>query len=277
MSRYPKARWRPWQYPAGAPSEHVGKPTYYRGQNRPEAVVLHVMQGYATTALEWARRGFYPKSWHYTVTHDGVVYQHLEHEHGGYHAGITDAQARQHPPTWKLWKGLGRNVNTYTIGIEHEGFAGEVLTQPAQRKASKELCQWLAQELNIPLDEDHFPPHAAIDVVNRANDFSTPARRAAWYQELREGEEMTPQEKAMLRALSDALVGPPTSESDADGDRLTKLLNEVQNEAAVFDGLRNQQRELSKHINHHPSGGTGPGTYTVSGDITLSPTEENNG
>lgn len=184
--RYPGAKWFPWRYdsPSGA--------TYYRGENRPAAVVLHVMAGHARTALEWAKGGHFGASWHYTVARDGSVYQHLEHADGGYHAGIPGDAPR---PTWGRWRGHGVNVNRYTIGIEHEGFPGEPFA-PAQAAASRDLCRWLAGELGIRLDYDHFPPHAAIDVVNRPNDFNTPELRAEHYAYLFEEDDMGITEEA---------------------------------------------------------------------------------
>lgn len=192
MTWYPRAEIVPWRYPSTD-----GRPTFYRGQNKPIAVVLHVMQGHASTARQWAMEGHYGASWHFTVSRTGHVMQHMDFKDGGYHAGITDAQAVTNPPTWALWKGPGINVNRYSLGIEHEGFVEDVLTDPRQRAASKELCHWLAGDLGIPLDEDHFPPHAAIDTVNRRNDFATPERRAEWYRELFNEEEKMTDEQLM--------------------------------------------------------------------------------
>lgn len=191
--RYPYARWLPWR-----DESPDGRPTYYVGSNRPVAVVLHTMQGHAGTAREWAARGHFGQSWHYTVTRTGEIYQHLEHGDGGYHAGITATQAAQHPPTWPLWRGPATNVNQYTIGIEHEGFAGDVFTGESQRRASRDLCRWLATSLEVPLDRDHFPAHAEIDVVNRANDFDYPSAREWFYRYLLEEPDMTRDEIAAI-------------------------------------------------------------------------------
>ena len=201
MSRYPAAQWAPWRYLAAD-----GEPAFYRGQNGPAAVVLHVMAGHMSTVLGWASIGYRFASWHYSVGRDGKVYQHLEHSDGGYHAGITDTQAAARPPVWRLWRGLGVNVNRYTIGVEHEGFEGQPFTA-AQSAASRDLCRWLAADLGIPLDRDHFPPHAVIDTVNRVNDFNTPALREAHYAYLFEEEDdMTPAEEARMKRLEDIVA-----------------------------------------------------------------------
>ena len=199
VGRYPAAEWVPWRYISDS-----GQPAYFKGANRPEAVVLHVMQGYMSTARQWAIAGHYGASWHFSVGRGGSVMQHLEFEDGGYHAGIPNTAPT---PTWALWKGHGVNVNLYTIGIEHEGFSGDGFTE-AQRLASRDLCKWLAGELGFPYDRDHFPPHADIDLVNRPSDFAPPDGRDAHYQYMFEEESMTPEEvEAIVGAKLDASLG----------------------------------------------------------------------
>ena len=184
----------PWTTPSSD-----GKPTYYQGDNVPIAIVLHKMQGWVTTAIGWAVSGAFGKSWHFSIRLDGVIYQHLSYTDGGYHAGITDSQARNNPPTWTLWKGTGINVNTYTIGIELEGFSGNAIP-PQQREALKWLLHKICTDLNIRYDRDHLPPHADIDTVNRVNDFDYPAGREELYIYLLE-DEMTPEQEAMLKEV----------------------------------------------------------------------------
>ena len=196
MTWYPEAERVPWLYPSPD-----GRPTYYKGLCVPKAVVLHVAEGYQRTARQWALEGYYRASRHFSVAIDGSIMQHLDFQDGGYHAGISAEHAKQHPPTWELWEGPNQNVNLYTIGIEHEGFYQSVLSDPRQKAASKALCQWLSEELGIPLDEAHFPPHAAIDTVNRANDFSTPERRAQWYAELTEDQMSSKEYDALVEAV----------------------------------------------------------------------------
>lgn len=203
---YPAGISLPWlftQGPAGT--------SYYKNLNRPTAVVLHIMQGHMTTVRGWATTGHRGASWHYSVARDGRVFQHLRFEDGGVHAGIgrwlRDDAGRvvgeNPPPAWALWRGWNENVNHYTIGVEHEGFAGQPFTG-AQAAASRDLCRWLAAELGIPLDRDHFPPHAAIDTVNRVNDFNTPALREAHYRFLFEEDDamgLTAEERRELDEL----------------------------------------------------------------------------
>lgn len=182
----------PWKYVSPA-----GEATYFKGENRPVAVVLHRMQGWATTAHQWALSGHYGASWHYTVSLAGDIMQHLRHEDGGYHAGIGP---NAKTPTWPLWRGHGQNVNTYTIGIECEGFEGGDWPA-AQLESLRWLCRKLSDELGIPYDREHFPAHAEIDVVNRVNDFDRPERRHIVYDYLFAEAEMDPRLDAVIAAL----------------------------------------------------------------------------
>ncbi len=200
MSRYPAAIWAPWTYIGP-----TGLAAYYRGLNRPTAAVLHVMQGQMSTVLRWAAEGYPYGSWHFSIGRDGTVYQHLDFEDGGYHAGVLPTQAAIHPPTWALWRGPSVNVNHHTLGVENEGFAGEPFTK-AQAASNRDLCRWLAAELVVPLDRDHFPPHAVIDVVNRVNDFNTPALREEHYRFLLQEDDVTREEADRLAEANQVLT-----------------------------------------------------------------------
>lgn len=180
----------PWAYGAGA---------YYRGLNLPIAVTVHRMQGHKSTARQWALSGYTGASWHYTVGLDGSIMKHLAHSDGGYHAGIDHTVTGV--PTWPLWKGSTPNVNLYTLGVECEGFAGGDWPE-AQLASLKWLCERLANELHIPYDREHFPPHADINIRDRVNDFDTPERRHIVYDYLFGEEDMTdPRLDAVIAAL----------------------------------------------------------------------------
>lgn len=188
--RYPGATWAPWRY------ESEAGPTYFRGMCKPIAVVMHIMQGYSGTAVEWAKAGHYGASWHFTVARDGRVWQHLNLDDGGYHAGIG---AGAPTPTWRLWMGHQFNVNSYTIGIEHEGFSGEPYPL-VQQRASAKLTAWLCETLGIPADRDHLIGHNEIDVVNRRLD---PGPTWGWAQYLELVEDHMGISEEQLKAILD--------------------------------------------------------------------------
>lgn len=201
--RYPGAVWTPWKY------ESESGPTYYRGMCDPIAVVNHIMQGYHQTALEWARQGHYGASWHFTIARDGRVWQHLELNDGGYHAGI----GANRTPSWKLWKGHDFNINGYTIGIEHEGKTGEPYPA-AQMQASAKLAAWLCEELGIPADRDHLIGHYEIDSVDRPND---PGPTWPWDRYI----ELVEAEMGMTEAQVLALI--KRCQEDKEDDEVTRL------------------------------------------------------
>jgi len=245
----------PWLY------EGQGGATYYKGQNTPEAIVLHKMQGWATTAIGWAVSGAYGKSWHFSIRLDGVIYQHLSYADGGYHAGISDNQGRTYPPTWPLWKGVGRNVNTYTIGIELEGFSGNAIPT-AQREALKWLLGKICDETGIRYDRDHLPPHADIDTVNRVNDFDYPEGREDLYLYLLEDDGMD--EAATRKMVAEMVFG-----SQARYDELTAL-GVVPLESRVVQmetgGDTVARADFADHVANHGGGATPPvQTITISG------------
>jgi len=256
MSRYPAAEWVPWRYISDS-----GQPAYFKGVNRPEAVVLHVMQGYMSTARQWAIVGHYGASWHFSVGRDGSVMQHLDFEDGGYHAGIPDTAPS---PVWPLWKGHGVNVNLYTIGIEHEGFSGDGFTE-AQRLASRDLCKWLAGELGFPYDRDHFPPHADIDLVNRPSDFAPPDGREAHYQYMFEEESMSEADRLRLDRLEKLLAGNGIAKDLSKPDELTfgedALAYAAERGWSAFLGLGLNQTATANH--KHPSPEEEPRVRTI--------------
>lgn len=72
----------------------------------PKQVVSHVMQGYQSTMIEWAKQRppIVRASAHFTIGRDGRICQHVS---------IWD-------PAWHVaWNGW----NLHSIGIEHEGFS----------------------------------------------------------------------------------------------------------------------------------------------------------
>ncbi|MFE3449956.1 N-acetylmuramoyl-L-alanine amidase [Nonomuraea sp. NPDC059194] len=82
-------------------------------------------------------------SWHYTIrSKDGHVAQHVLTKDVAWHAGNWD-------------------VNTRSIGIEHEGFlaeGGSWYTE-AMYRSSAELVRYLATKYDVPLDRAHIIGH----------------------------------------------------------------------------------------------------------------------
>ncbi len=180
--------------------------TYYRGTNKPAAIVVHVMQGWARTGVDWAKNGHQGASWHFTVGRDGKVYQHLRFVDGGYHAGIG---AEKPTPSWKLWRGYATNVNNYTIGIEHEGFTGEPFPD-AQIEASAALARWLCEYFGFPADRDHIVGHYEIDRRDRPND---PGPTFPWERYMRLAQQAETEEELMTKEQIEEIVAAKVAET----------------------------------------------------------------
>ena len=125
-----------------------------RAGNRPEAIVIHIMDGSFAAGESVFADPTTQKSAHYGISQAGVVHQYVEETDTAFHAGIVVR------PTWKLIKPR-TNPNFYTLGIEHEGTADE-LWPTEQLNASGALIAQVAARWEIPLDENHVIFHHQI-------------------------------------------------------------------------------------------------------------------
>lgn len=141
--------------------EWAGTPNFRQGRNgkKPIAIVNHITSGNYPGCLSWMQNPKAQASAHYLVTKQGQIFQLVKDEDTSWHAGAVNK------PTWPLYNGT--NPNYYTIGIEHEGFDGNLTD--AQYQATLWLHRHLIQKWNIPVDRDHIIGHYRIDSVNRPN------------------------------------------------------------------------------------------------------------
>jgi N-acetylmuramoyl-L-alanine amidase len=121
---------------------------------RPEAVVVHIMDGSFAAGESVFRDPTSHKSAHYGISRDGEVDQYVDENDTAFHAGIVIN------PTWPLLKPRV-NPNFYTIGIEHEGRPDDVWPE-ALLSASATLIGQIAARWDIPLDESHVIRHHQI-------------------------------------------------------------------------------------------------------------------
>lgn len=124
---------------------------------RPEAIVIHVMDGSFVGTRAWfgAARNKGQSSTHYGISLTGEIDQYVKEEDTAYHAG----NVHPFPPKWKGFN--GSNPNATTIGIEHEGKADTIWPQ-AMYEASAELIRDICDRWNIPIDRDHIIGHKEI-------------------------------------------------------------------------------------------------------------------
>lgn len=135
---------------------HAGNFSRGRAGHRPEAIVIHIMDGSLTGTDAWFNDPRSHVSAHYGVGKAGQVHQYVKETDSAHHAGTIVR------PTWPLLK-QRTNPNFYTLGIEHEGFGGRGQSWPVQMmQASLTLVRDLAERWAIPLDDRHIIPHRAI-------------------------------------------------------------------------------------------------------------------
>lgn len=130
---------------------------FHRGRPfglRPEAVVVHIMDGSFEAGESVFRNPNTQKSAHYGISRVGAIHQYVDENDTAFHAGIVIN------PTWPLLKPRV-NPNFYTIGIEHEGRPDDVWTE-AQLEGSATLIGQIAARWSIPLDELHVIRHHQI-------------------------------------------------------------------------------------------------------------------
>lgn len=131
-------------------------PNFWSGRKgyKPEAVVIHIMDGTLIGTDSWFANTTSQVSAHYGIGKSGEVHQYVQEVDAAWHAGRVDA------PVWKLIK-PNINPNLYTIGIEHEGKPDDVWTD-AMKQSSATLIQEICQRWQIPIDRDHVVGHFEI-------------------------------------------------------------------------------------------------------------------
>ena len=109
-----------------------------------DTIVVHVVQGSASGAVNWFANPDSDVSAHYTVGNRGGVRQSVRDEDIAYHAGH--------------W-----TTNKRSIGIEHGGY----VTNPRSftdrmYRASAELSAYVARKYGVPINRDHIIGHNEV-------------------------------------------------------------------------------------------------------------------
>lgn len=137
-------------------------PNYSKGRQgkKPIAIVNHITAGLMPGCLSWLRNPKAKVSAHYLVTKKGEIYQLVADDDTAY------ANGNVRKPNWSLYDGT--NPNGYTLSIEHEGLAGDSLSEE-QYQATLWLHRLLVERYQIPVNSDHIIGHCRIDSVVKAN------------------------------------------------------------------------------------------------------------
>ncbi|MEU8106243.1 N-acetylmuramoyl-L-alanine amidase [Nonomuraea muscovyensis] len=133
--------WMPAAYKRTGPGDY-GNHDRIAGERRVDYIVIHDTEGGYDGIKSMVADPDYV-SWHYTVrSRDGHVAQHVRTKDVAWHAGNWD-------------------VNTRSIGVEHEGYLarGGTWYTEAMYRASARLVRHLADLHDIPLDRAHILGH----------------------------------------------------------------------------------------------------------------------
>lgn len=162
-----------------------GYPGLAEDQMYPQAIVLHVAQGTFSGLIEMAGNVNARASYHFSHGREGQRAQHVSLWNAAWHAGIVNNPL---PEAQRLIAQFGQNPNTWSIGIEMEGFsavppysydyvyseqrpfpAAMVGAVIATIEAIRDRCQWL-KDLSPEQFVERIITHSAIDQLTRRQD-----------------------------------------------------------------------------------------------------------
>jgi N-acetylmuramoyl-L-alanine amidase len=130
-------------------------PNFLQGRKsyRPEAIVIHIMQGTLYGTDSWFQSTLSKASAHYGIGKMGQIHQYVNEKDTACHAGRVNA------PSWSLIKqtesSLYISPDYYTIGIDHEGDFNTEWTDEMY-EASSNLIKAISLRWGIPVDRQHI-------------------------------------------------------------------------------------------------------------------------
>lgn len=165
------------------------------GQESVSGVVLHIMQGSIDGSDSWFRNSASQASAHFGVGKKGQIYQWVDT------ADRAWAQAAGN----KTW-----------LSIEHEGFAGDVLTA-AQLTATAKVIAWAQKTYKFPLQSTDSPTGKGIGWHGMGG--------AAWGGHTGCPGEAVKNQRPAIIAAAKAIITPPTGSQYTvkKGDTLSEI------------------------------------------------------
>ena len=161
-------------------NQHTNKSS--RGKHIPFVIVNHISSGSMKSMDNWFTTPTNTvSSAHFGISKEGVIHQYVKIEEMAWHAGLRQ-DGIQHA-TSKVVKDENVNPNLYSVGIEHEGFDGELT--PIQFEASIWLHQYIREYVkekynkDIPFDNYHIVGHCHVDPRRKPN---CPGPKFPWKQ-----------------------------------------------------------------------------------------------
>lgn len=139
-----------------ATNEQNLSPNYWAGRAgyHPEAIVIHITDGFFPGDLAWIKNPKSRASYHTLINKDGDTFRVVSYLDSAWHAGAAIKSS------WPLLKD-SVNPNRYTIGIALSLRASEKPTRAQVMKLSETIAT-VSKEFNIPIDELHVIGHNKI-------------------------------------------------------------------------------------------------------------------
>lgn len=152
---YPASVWRP-------------SPNYNsRNGSGVSLIVLHSCEGAYSSCWSWLRNSAAQASAHYVVKENGgEITQLVREANRAWHVAATyqcsragNAQCNKN----------GVSTNTFSVGIEHAGFAAQHSWPESQIEASAKLSCHIAHAHGIPRDRNHIVSHGQLQPWDRTD------------------------------------------------------------------------------------------------------------
>ena len=128
-------------------------------REKPTAIVLHIGEGNRNQIYNWFSSPQSRASSHYLVCSTGEIWQFVKDEDTAWHTGKVN-----NPKAELVLENKVLNPNSYTIGIENEGMAGQLISK-LHWDSLIELTDYLCEKYSIPLDEKHIIEHKEINSI----------------------------------------------------------------------------------------------------------------
>jgi hypothetical protein len=130
-------------------------------------VIIHTCEGSYSGCWSWLANSSSGVSAHYVVNNDGSQISQLVNESKkAWHIAASYACSRNSGEHCDL-NGVGSN--SFTIGIEHAGYASQSSWSAGLIDESAKLSCDIAQDNGIPIDKYHFVGHGQLQPYNRVD------------------------------------------------------------------------------------------------------------
>lgn len=141
---------------------------------RPQLVVIHTCEGAYSGCWGWLSNSAAQASAHYVVNTTGTEVSQLVREADkAWHVAANYSCSLNSSVKCNL---NGINVNNFSVGIEHAGYASQASWNGGQIDASARLTCDITKSWGIPRDRQHIVGHGQLQPYNRTD----PGRNWPW-------------------------------------------------------------------------------------------------